>query len=194
MCEKLPGCSAVLLAGGQSTRFGRDKAGFLFGGRPLAGYGLDFLSAWFDDVLVAAPGVWLGARALSDRFVAAGPMAGIEAALDSAREEWLFVLACDMPFPDARVMRRLWEARTEGALAIIPSWRKGIEPLFSFYSRACLEPARQLLRAKRYSLRWLLDAVPVTRVDLEHDPIFAGLLEKCFFNINTPGDATTQPR
>lgn len=183
-----------MLAGGQSTRFGREKAGFLYEGRPLAGYGLDFLCSWFGDVLVAAPGVWPGGRVVADRFVAAGPMAGIEAALASARGEWLFVLAGDMPFPDARVMRRLWEARVDGTLAVVPSWRKGIEPLFSFYERGCLAPTRQLLNTGRYSLRRLLDVVPVTRVDLECDPICAGLLEKCFFNINTPGDATMQLR
>lgn len=187
---RIAGCSGALLTGGDGRRFGGGKMQAAFRGKPLASYGLAFLEAHFAQVLVcgrySAGGCY---PCLRDRFAGGGPLAGIETALRAARFPWVFMLAGDMPFPQARVLERIWRQAAQGGVsAVVPRWARGSEPLFAMYHRDCLLPVQTLLRTGERSIRRLFGLVETAFLDLGDDDELAPLLPHCFYNVNFPED------
>jgi len=84
-------------------------------------------------------------------MVDGGPLAGLVAGLDAARErgaEWVLVLACDMPRADGRVLGRLLErAQLRHLDACLLGLERGSQPTFGVYHVRCAEPARAALEA-----------------------------------------------
>jgi molybdenum cofactor guanylyltransferase len=129
--------SAVILAGGKSSRMGRDKAFLQVDGQPLlarqiqlardVGAGEVFISGRAGSDYSA-----FGVAALRDNFQDAGPLAGIEAGLRQSSSPLLLVLAVDLPAMSANLLRRLAPRCTEIAGAI-PRVNDSIEPLAAFY-------------------------------------------------------------
>src|ERR1700686_3293210 len=95
--------SLLVLAGGDSRRMGRPKAWLEAGDTFLSRYVLDRLVPVFSEVMVsfAEPEQLeepVPYRIVFDRRLSAGPPAGLEAGLASARNEVIFAVACDMPY------------------------------------------------------------------------------------------------
>ena len=151
--------SAVILAGGKSSRMGRDKAFVEVDGSSLiarqialvgdVGAGEVFISGR-EDVDYSA----FGCRVLVDEFSAAGPLAGIERALDASASPLLLVLAVDMPAMNATMLRRLIASCT-AVRGVIPRTKDGIEPLAAIYPKAALNKLkRELQQGKSPGVRW----------------------------------------
>ena len=183
---KIP-AAAVILAGGLSTRMGRDKAVLRLGGKRLVDRAVSFLHPLFPEILVSVGSRRLalphGARAVRDRFPGRGPSAGIDAAFSETRKRFLFVMACDMPAVSPALIRLLWaKARVgNGAVPVSP---RGVEPLFGFYHRDIARRlARDLAAGKNvpvHRLRTRRVPWPVVR---RADPAGAS-----FANLNRPAD------
>ena len=117
---------AIVLAGGRSSRFGRDKLAEPIDGRPLLGHAIGAVGALATDiVVVAAPEASLdvpaGVRLAHDPVAFEGPLAGLAAglaALDPAVDQVL-VVAGDMPTLVPAVLRRLLDAVAAGSDAAI---------------------------------------------------------------------------
>src|SRR6266436_3887413 len=100
------GVAGYILAGGGSTRFGRDKALVQVGGMPMLERMIELLHCLTTQVkIVAVPGKYaaFGAEIVEDRWPGEGPLGGIVTALEDAaqtatRPEWNLVVSCDMPF------------------------------------------------------------------------------------------------
>jgi len=132
--------SAVILAGGRSSRMGSDKAWLPFNGRTLLARQIElvrelaptevFISGRADTDYASC-----GGRVLTDRFPEAGPLAGIERALNACASPLLLVLAVDMPHLRAEFLGRLL-ASCAGEAGVIPCHQGRIEPLVAFYPRA----------------------------------------------------------
>src|SRR5258707_10267809 len=109
--------SAAILAGGQATRFsGRDKSALVVDGRTILDRQLSELSSLTGDVMIVGASLDEGARAcppslklrrtgqasgirrIADIVPGCGPLGGLHAALTHAREDHVFVVACDMPY------------------------------------------------------------------------------------------------
>jgi molybdopterin-guanine dinucleotide biosynthesis protein A len=142
--------SAVILAGGKSSRMGRDKAFLEFEGQTLlarqialaraAGAGEIFI-AGRSDVEYAE----FDCPILNDKFQNAGPLAGIERALDSASTPHLLVLAVDLPGMHIKFLRRLL-ALCRANLGAIPRIGSQTEPLAAVYPKVARPLAEGLLR------------------------------------------------
>lgn len=89
-----------VLAGGRSSRMGRDKALLELAGKPLVQHAVIKLSRITDDVsiLSARPELAAFAPLVPDLREGGGPLGGIEAALAHTRHDWILVLPVDMPF------------------------------------------------------------------------------------------------
>ena len=143
--------SAVILAGGKSSRMGRDKAWLEVGGQSLLarqiglmreiGAAEIFISGRTDVDYSA-----FGCRVLQDKIFDAGPLAGIERALDAAEFPLLLVLAVDLPEMTAKFLCAL-AANCSGTSGAIPRANGNIEPLAAFYPKAAHSLAESLLRA-----------------------------------------------
>src|SRR4051794_12382999 len=106
-------CTAVFVAGGQSSRMGAPKAWLEFAGRPLLEHLAERMLAVFPEaVVVTAPGQDVprtAARVVYDERPGEGPVAGIVVGLREASRTLAFVSSCDVPFLSPAVARRLVE-------------------------------------------------------------------------------------
>src|ERR1041384_5299434 len=98
-----------ILAGGASARMGQNKALLDFRGRPLILRQIELLSPIFDEVLIGAndpaPYAPLKLRVVPDLLPERCSLTGTPAPLKAARRDQVFVVACDMPFLNADLIR-----------------------------------------------------------------------------------------
>jgi len=182
---------AAILAGGKSSRMGRDKALILLNGLPLVARSARLLEGLFERVVVVSNSQPVAQAAGLPRIEDArrdkGPLAGIEAALRHFGEPALFV-ACDCPFLSADFLAFLREAWREELDALVPQSEYGQEPLHAIWSPSTLPAIASALGQQRPpSLRYLLEGLRVQFVPVEEARRFdAGL--SMFENWNAPAD------
>ena len=152
--------AAVLLAGGQSRRMGRDKALLpLPDGRLLWERQLDVLeSLGPKEMFISGPpreGFPKDVPLLSDEHPGLGPLSGIAAALEAMTSPLLMVLAIDLPAMSAPFLRALLASSRE-EMGVVPRHddpRGYYEPLAAVYPRDCLEVTQEKLRAGELALQ-----------------------------------------
>ena len=143
--------SAVIVAGGRSTRFGdRDKAVADLGGVPMIRRVADRLTSVCDRLVVNCRADQRDAieRALSGRSPAfaidsepdRGPVAGIRTGLRAVESEYAAVVACDMPFVDPDFVRYLFD-RAAGHDSAVPRPSEWFEPLQAVYRTTAMAAA-----------------------------------------------------
>ena len=175
--------AVVILAGGRSSRMGRDKSRLPIGGRTLAETLAERYQPLGEAVYlsVGTPGEPEppGVLPLPDLRPGQGPLAGLEAALASTGAERVFLTAVDLPFGEAALAKLLLEG-LEGHDACLLSRR---EPLFAAYRRTCLPHVRACLDGGRRAMGALLDRLDCRLLEAEGFD-----LERVLFNANTPED------
>lgn len=181
--------SGIILAGGASRRMGTDKASLGFGGETLLSRTVRVVSQVTDDVLVVGRvggNDALSARYLADDFPNSGPLGGLLTGLRQARYPYATVVACDMPFLDASVLRLMGEV-AEGYDAVVPRLDGSAQPTLAVYGRSCSGAIERQFARGDLALRNLLPELRVRWIDDEEirrvDP--SG---QSFRNVNTPGD------
>ena len=107
MRELLP-VHGFVLAGGQSSRMGRDKALVPFRGRPMVEIAVEKLRAFCAEVWISGNREDLAdfATVVREEPVAAGPIAGLEAGLQVSTQRWAMFLPVDVPRLPAALLRR----------------------------------------------------------------------------------------
>jgi molybdopterin-guanine dinucleotide biosynthesis protein A len=186
--------SVIILAGGKSSRFGRDKTSVLLGGETLLERTARRLSALFEEIIVvrgagcaeeASPTV-PGTREVKDIHKARGPLGGIYAGLSASTSFHNLVVACDMPFLDLDLLKYMI-GLTEGFDVVMPRLGENTEALHAIYSKACLRPIEALIGRGQFQVVRFLDDVRVRFVEeIEIDRFDPERLS--FFNINTQAD------
>ena len=175
----------AVLAGGESRRFGSDKAAALVSGKTLVDRAAETLGRVFADVVIVSSrppttGSW---SHVPDVRRGLGPLAGIEAALLRANDlgyDGAFMLACDMPLVDERTVRAVFAALGDGWAASPASGEgRAIEPLCAAYRVECLPIVARALDEDRLAAHELIAAVGGRTVALP---------DRLFLNVNTPED------
>jgi molybdopterin-guanine dinucleotide biosynthesis protein A len=180
--------SAIVLAGGRSSRMGRPKALLPFGGRTLIAHVVSRLEAAFEEiVVVAAPGQELPplpATIVRDGIAFQGPVGGIAYGLKAAGNEVCFVTSCDAAFLDLRLVSHLL-GMIAGNDVVIPSWDDRLQPLHAAYRKTVLPLLEEQLARGELRPIYVLDKVRTRRLDEDEvrrlDPEGYS-----FFNMNTP--------
>ena len=184
-----------ILAGGASSRMGRDKAQLLLGGRTLVARAADALSGIARPVSVVSAretaSVW-GLPVVQDIHRGRGALGGLHAALCAAQSRWTAILSCDLPLVTRELWSRLAElgAEAEAALdAVVPFQMDGrAQPLCALYRRdACLVVVEEMLEAGELRPRLLLERVRTRRVEPDEWSDLKSA-EAFFLNVNTPAD------
>ncbi len=186
--------SGIILAGGQSRRLGRDKAVENVGGQPLIQRVIQRLSQVTSEIVVVVADqtqadrftLDQGQRVAQDLYPGKGSLGGIFSGLTAARQEWSLVVACDMPFLNLDLLRHLI-SRREGFDAVVPVLEDRPEPTHALYSKACLLPMEQRLKADDLKISRFYDQVRVDYVpEKDIAPLDPDYLS--FFNVNSPPD------
>jgi molybdopterin-guanine dinucleotide biosynthesis protein A len=187
------GCTGVILAGGNASRYGGAPKGLeRVGGRRIIDRVAESLAATTDDLLlIANDGVadaWLpGVRRATDVRPGLGSLGGIHAALVHAGRPALIV-AWDMPFVPAGLLAALRDAGAGADLAVPESGsRRGVEPLCAYYSPACIGPIERRLDADDRRVIGFFDDVRVARLGVDVVSRF-GDPSIIFMNVNSPDE------
>jgi len=181
--------TTVILAGGKSTRMGRDKALIPFQGRPLIGYAIDLAEALNSPVIISANGHHLdhlGFPVRQDILPVSAPLAGIHAGLKASHTGWNLVLTCDMPYVPAGLIHRLAFETDDTVRMVLPRHNGFIEPLCGFWHRELLPVIESL--AGRGILKLLDVAGAVAHRIVSLDDVPSEELRKWFSNMNRIGD------
>ena len=177
--------SVVILAGGFGRRLGRDKATCLAAGRPLLHWTALAATAVTDDIVVVRRAdqefvTAMGApwREITDHRPERGPLAGLEAAIDTTRHDLLVAIACDMPMMRGAVIAAVAAAARNVEIAM-PLVDDHAQPLLAAYRRSVAPHVRALLDSGEGRLRALLPLVQHTLIAEDvlrmHDPEFESL-------------------
>jgi molybdenum cofactor guanylyltransferase len=183
--------TAFVLAGGKSTRMGRDKAFLQFEGRTLLERALGLARSITSRVIIAGGREKFGAFGLvvEDHFSDCGPLAGIHAALRSSQTELNLVLGVDMPFVTGDLLRHLVSdaGKEPEAMAIVPRAERRLQTLCAVYRRGFADGAEKALLAGNNRIELVCNSV-ATRVIEEEELQRAGFSSAIFGNLNTPSD------
>ncbi|MDI6816331.1 MAG: formate dehydrogenase accessory sulfurtransferase FdhD [Actinomycetota bacterium] len=182
--------AAIILAGGRSSRMGRDKNLVEFDGEPLLLRAVNNLAALFSEVIVVAnqpiPLEVTGAKVVRDAVANRGPLGGIGTGLKESSHETNFVLAVDMPFADPQVIRYL-AGLTGKADIVVPRTAGGLEPLFAFYGKRCLPAIDEVLARGERKVAAIFPRLNVWIVGSSELAHLEGA-DVSFVNINTSHD------
>ena len=180
----------VVLVGGKSRRFGRNKAFEVLEGERLIDRQVRMVKSLFPEVLVITnePELYLDidATIVKDVIPGQGPLGGIYTGLLFSQGESVFVTACDMPFIQPRVIKHMVKLATDYDV-VIPEKQDGLEPLHAIYSSRCIPEIKKKL--DRHVLQ-VISFFPAMKVFRLHEDEIRQLdpLGLTFFNINTPDD------
>jgi len=201
-----PNLTALVLAGGLSSRFGSKKALTALSGRTLIRYVVDRISQIAGETIVVigrgeSPEDFLRAlptsvNLLNDDLEGKTPLIGILTGLRAVETDYAVVLSCDIPFINWKVIELLY-ARASGNDAAIPRWESSkIEPLEAVYrAPPMIKATERALASGRLSI---LDAIEgldrVVYVSVEDDIRKIDPTLETFFNINTKADLALAER
>lgn len=185
----------VVLAGGRSSRMGRDKASIPLPDQAatLGDLAIERLAQVVERVVVADAGKdrsWGPAWPSVEDGPGEGPMAGILGAAAANPDHRLLVLGCDLPAVPPSLLAAL--AASRSALAI-PTTERGPEPLCAAYGPRALERLLAMAESGMYALHRLLDASDELEPELfERERLQAfGDPDRIFLNLNRPADLRT---
>ena len=185
-------CLAVIMAGGDSQRMGRDKASLVLGEQTLMQRVAEIMQVVFPQVVVSVrtPRADIALPQVCDVFSDLGPLAGLCAGLDYASQDgvpWIFAVATDMPFLRPALIEQLANKRS-GVDAVVPLVDGHPQPLAAFYSIDALPAVRALATGEgKRSLRAALERLQVAYVHAA-DLIAADPGLDSFVDLDTPED------
>lgn len=145
--------AGFVLAGGRSSRMGRDKSLVELQGKPLMERAVERMRTVADSVHIVGdrPDLACFAPVIPDRMSGVGPLAGLQAALAATESDWNIFLPVDLPLLPAEFLRWLVDrVERTGALATLPVVAGVPQPLVAVYHRGLLRGMEKCLEAANF--------------------------------------------
>ena len=184
-------CTAIILAGGDSKRMGRDKAALPFDGQTLLQSVTTTVQPLFAQTLLSVrqprAALSLPLPQICDTQPDGGPLVGLVSALQRIATPWAFVVACDMPFVAPALIVQLASYRANYQ-AVVPEVDGHSQPLAAFYARSAIPLLQSCLANGDKSLTGALKLLNVRYVPADELAQFDPQL-RSFFDLDTPQDA-----
>jgi molybdenum cofactor guanylyltransferase len=186
-----PQVGGFVLAGGKSSRMGRDKALLEINGSSLIARAARLLqSVTGDPMIIGSTSLYksLGTPIVADDWPGHGPLGGMATALRVSRAPWNLIIACDLPY-----LTRAWldflieRAMKSKADAVVPMNERGPEPLCAMYHKNAENRIRSAVEGGVHKVTESFARLRVEYVEPREWKAFAseGLL---FKNVNSPAD------
>jgi molybdopterin-guanine dinucleotide biosynthesis protein A len=181
--------TGAVLCGGRSSRMGRPKAFLPYDGRTIIERRFTQMRELFAEVVLVAndPDAYshFSVDVVKDIIPNRGPLVGILSALLVSQFEHTFVIACDMPLVDNKLMRAMAQQR-HGTDVLVLSHDEGVEPLLGVYSKRCVQPLEESIFAGALKAMDFLNGINAKLFKYEDRPSPGTL--PAYFNVNTPQD------
>ena len=182
--------TAIILAGGKSSRMGTNKALLPIEGKAVIEVIKETLTPFFSDLLLVTNDFptfeFLEIPMVKDVYVGKGPLSGIHTGLENSKSDLNLFVACDMPFVSGELANHLVNLCRHYD-AVIPNINGKLHPLFSVFRKSTLAKVEQCLQEDRLRMKDLLEELQVLYVnELEIQNVVVGNIEKIFYNMNYP--------
>lgn len=190
MCPKASfgDVTGVILAGGKSRRFGKNKALVEIDGIPLIGRVVSVMQSVFQHIVLITNTPdeysYLKLPMYEDIIKGLGPLGGIFTALMTITNEAAFFVACDMPSLNRELIHHMVKVRADFD-AVVPSIHGNVEALHALYCKRCLPAIRRLVDSREYQVFRFFPDVSVRYLDDNEIRCFDPEL-RSFFNVNRP--------
>lgn len=187
--------AALVLAGGQSSRMGQDKALLCWDGTSMLQRVCRAASPCCDRVYILTP--WqeryqasidntvLNLHWLAETNPGQGSIVGLLQGMTEIEADWILLLACDLPLLDPAILQ-IWinqlDRLTNQTLALVPRQSHGWEPLCAFYRKTALPELQNFIQQGGRSFQiWLSQILvqPIHPIDRQ---------SQMLWNCNTPQD------
>lgn len=174
-------CSAIILAGGKSSRMN-------YSPKALLEYEEEFfidreIKALnkFDEILISCNDSRIiekikGFTIIEDEIKDIGPIGGIYSALKKIKNEKGIIVSCDMPFLNKEILEMLGKIDFEED-CLIPTLNGRLEPFCGVYKKEIIEKIYESIKEKEYSLRGMFKKLNIKKIEIKD--------ENNFTNINT---------
>lgn len=183
--------SAVILAGGKSSRMGFDKQLITVNKIKLINNIINKLLQEFDEIIIVTnnPEYYndLKCKVISDEIKGKGPLSGIHVALKNANSEYVYFTACDMPNINIKYIKYIKYKISNDIDACVTLNGKFIEPFNSFYNKKLVKSIEYQLKKEKRSIYALLQNKNCIYIKEEEARIFSPDLSM-FLNLNTKED------
>lgn len=184
--------TAIILAGGKSSRMGFDKQFLKIDQRRLMDWLASKLRTEFDEIIIVTnkPEYYIGLshKIITDKLIDKGPLAGIHAGLLEASSKYSFVVACDMPNINMQYVRYMIESMKDNDLdGCVTNYMDWIEPFSSFYSKDLVEDIETHLESGRRAINSMLKHLNIKYIE-ENDARSFSPNWDMFLNLNTRED------
>lgn len=183
--------TAVVLAGGRSSRMGQNKALLQLGQRTMIERVVDTLEEIFEEIIVVTdtPQVYKmlkDVKFINDRMdmEEKNSLIGLYSGLDESKNPYVFVVACDMPFLNRNVIKYMIDLLEDEDDVLIPFLDGHYQSLHAIYGKRCLPEFEKFLKSGQYKISRILEGVNVKQINKE-DIIKKDPSLLCFENINT---------
>ena len=190
--KERPRLTAIILAGGESSRIGsdQDKAILKLNGKRLIDIVISKLKQVVEDniIIVGPPEKHPSCKqVVPDLFNQKGLMVGLYSGLKASTSQYNLVVGCDMPFLKVELLQYI-EEKIDSNDIIIPRYAKSyIEPLCAIYSKDCLEIMKRNIEAGILSIRKVFPYLKVKYIEEKEIKSVDPELNS-FFNINYKED------
>lgn len=182
--------TGIILAGGKSSRMGRNKALLEVGGERIIARTVSLFKTLFKEVILVTNTpeeyVDLRIKIVTDVFPEKGSLGGIYTGLFYASYDYSFIASCDMPFLKRELIEFIISLK-EGYDVVVPKLPDGYEPLHAVYSKRCLKPVKAMIDKGDLRIIEFYPDVKVKEVSEEELEPFISKPSP-FININTPGE------
>jgi molybdenum cofactor guanylyltransferase len=186
--SQIPNWSAIILAGGNSSRMGQEKGLVPFLGKPMIAHGLEAVAPLVHEILIVANHTGFeqfGFEVIADDIVGKGPLSGLCTGLRHAPTEWNLVLSCDVPLVPTQLLRWIMEhCGAENAVVLAAGY--DLHPLIGAYRRCCLPTLERLLLEGNLRMRGALEVLNAKV--LHPDEVLPDFKPNWLRNFNSPED------
>lgn len=185
--------TAVILAGGQSTRMGFDKQLLSVNRIRLINYLIKKLYNEFEEIIIVTntPSYYedLTCKIVGDEIKGKGPLGGIHVGLKNATSKYVYVLACDMPNVNLEYIRFMKDEINDKEVdaCITKLGRKWVEPFNAFYSKTIIKSIEDNLLNGKRSLYSFIGKIDSMYIEEKQARKFSPNWDM-FFNLNTKED------
>jgi len=179
--------SGVILAGGKSSRLGRNKAFLEIGGKRIIDRQIELFQAIFMDIKIVCKKKeeynFPGHMVMEDIVGYSSPLSGIYTGLKVSNYENIFVVACDMPFLNIELIE--YQLSFAGKYdVIVPVHDGNFEVLHTVYSKGCIPFIETMFRENNFRIYDFYKNVKLKIIDHRDIQRFDPE-KKSFININT---------
>lgn len=179
--------TAIILAGGKSSRMKKDKGLVSFGKKTLIEQVIDSAKEITDNIIIITNNEayrQFGYSCFEDVMKEKGPLGGIYTGLVNSSTEKNLVVACDMPFLSINIFIGLID-QCRGLDALLAEHKGKAEPLCAIYDRSCIPSFKKLLEQSQLKITDALAGLNTSFISFDNKDWFKG---NEFANMNSPED------